>query len=236
MRKCLTAQILCNEARRISSVHTCHMQEKNPSSESILKYSEWIQNSSRENRDASENLFFSPTPSVMGPFLHIWPGHQDSHSSHEPALARLQSDDLGIWSIVTSVAEDLECSYWSLLKLQYLMWHTQVLQNCCNDSRKTLGMTNLDAKINIELNECLKPSQRAVVSPFPHSVMKFRYKELCSVSAQQFRIGGFHRGTHRYLLIFHATSVDSLRLSESAQPLQPGGFYWLELSCACFFH
>ncbi len=180
--------------------------------------------------------FFSPTPSVMGP-LYTSDLVIRTPTVHLSQLWQGCSQMTWVfWSIVTSVAEDLECSYWSLLKLQYLMWHTQVLQNCCNDSRKTLGMTNLDAKINIELNECLKPSQRAVVSPFPHSVMKFRYKELCSVSAQQFRIGGFHRGTHRYLLIFHATSVDSLRLSESAQPLQPGGFYWLELSCACFFH
>lgn len=69
-----------------------------------------------------------------------------------------------------------------------------------------------------------------------HSVMKFKYKKLFSVSAQQFRIGGFHRGANRYLLIFHATSLDCLRLSESAQPLQPGGLDWLELSCAYFFH
>lgn len=64
--------------------------------------------------------------------------------------------------------------------------------------------------------------------------MKFKYKELFSVSAQQFRIGGFHQGSRRYLLIFHAASVDSLRLSESAQPLQPQGLDWLELSCVIF--
>ncbi len=69
--------------------------------------------------------------------------------------------------IVCHGTDNLECSDWSLLKLQYLMWHTQVFQHCGNDSRKTLRMTNLDAKINIELNECLKPSQGAVVSPFP---------------------------------------------------------------------
>lgn len=66
--------------------------------------------------------------------------------------------------------------------------------------------------------------------------MKFKYKELFSVSAQQFRIGGFHQGTRRYLLIFHATCVDSLRLSESAQPLQPRGWDWLELSCVIFIY
>ncbi len=88
-------------------------------------------------------------------------------------------------STVTSVAEDLECSDWSLLKLQYLMWHTQVLQHCCNDSRKTLGMTNLDAKINIELNECLKPSQGAVVSPFPIVSWNSEIKssEVCQLSS-----------------------------------------------------
>lgn len=64
--------------------------------------------------------------------------------------------------------------------------------------------------------------------------MKFKYKELFCVSAQQFRIGGFHQGIRRYLLISHATSVDSLRLSESAQSLQPRGVAWLELSCEFF--
>ncbi len=57
---CLSVQILCNEARCLSSAHTCHMRGKKQA-----------QNRWRENRDASENLFFLPSLVVTMVFWRI---------------------------------------------------------------------------------------------------------------------------------------------------------------------
>ncbi len=57
---CLSVQILCNEARCLSSAHTCHMRGKKQA-----------QNRWRENRDASENLFFLPSLVVTMFFWRI---------------------------------------------------------------------------------------------------------------------------------------------------------------------
>ncbi len=53
----LTAQILCNEARRVSSVHTCHLRKKKKKKK-------------KESRCIGESIF-SPTPSYTVPLVHL---------------------------------------------------------------------------------------------------------------------------------------------------------------------
>ncbi len=67
----VSAQILCNEARRVSSAHTCHMRGKKNKLRIDSEHC-W-----RENQMQSRICFFSPTPNkkeaqMCVPALHIF--------------------------------------------------------------------------------------------------------------------------------------------------------------------